>query len=148
MKNFRLFTVVSITILSFLVFSCSKKTETETKNSGKDTTTKKETVKEVEIKNTILEGTWISTEDLKSQIQVKSNSWIELYEGEKPDSLKFAIGDSCLANAGAKSNPAGKYITVFDPDGNRCFFIVNVNDSKLELSYVGRGNTLTYKKKK
>jgi len=148
MKNFKLFTVFSIAILSVLVFSCNKKTETETKNSGKDTTSKKESVKEVEKKNTILEGTWISTEDLKSQIQVKSNSWIELYEGEKPDTLKFTLGDTCLANAGAKSNPDGKYITVFDPDGNRCFFIVKVNDSRLELSYVGRGNTLTYKKKK
>jgi FlaG/FlaF family flagellin (archaellin) len=147
MKKINLFTVVFAAVISLMVFSCGNKTEKVT-TPAKDTTVKKETVKEVETKNTVLEGTWISTDDAKSQLQAKANAWIELYEGEKPDTFKFAIGDTCLANANTKANPNGKYITVFDPDGNRCFFIVNVNDAKLELSYVGRGNTLTYKKKK
>jgi len=145
MKN--LITIIFIAAITFALFSCNKKTE-KVLTSTKDTTTKKEAVKETEIKNTIFEGTWISTEDSKSRVQVKANNWIELYEGEKTDTFKFAIGDSCLANINAKANTGGKYITVFDPDGNRCFFVVNVNDAKLELSYVGRGNTLTYKKKK
>ncbi|HEY5123902.1 MAG TPA: hypothetical protein VIK14_09225, partial [Ignavibacteria bacterium] len=95
----------------------------------------------------LLEGLWISDEDSKSSIQVKSNLWLEMYEKEKTDTFKFALGDSCLANSEAKTNPNGKYITVFDPDGNRCFFIVNSENSKLELSFVGRGNTLRYTKK-
>ena len=145
MKN--LITIIFIAVISITLFSCNKKTE-KVITSTKDTTTKKEAVKETEIKNTIFEGSWISTEDSKSQVQVKANNWIEMYEGEKTDTFKFALGDSCLANINAKANPNGKYITVFDPDGNRCFFVVNVSDAKLELSYVGRGNTLTYKKKK
>ncbi|MFA5405079.1 MAG: hypothetical protein WC358_09110 [Ignavibacteria bacterium] len=147
MKNINLFAIVIALSISLMIFSCNKKTDKET-ISTKDTVTKKETVKDVEIKNTVFEGTWISTEDANSQIQIKSNFWVELYEGEKPDTFKFALGDSCLANINAKANPSGKYITVFDPDGNRCFFVVSVNDTKLDLSYVGRGNTLTYKKKK
>jgi hypothetical protein len=135
-----------LSLLIFALSSCNKKTE-KVITTAKDTTVKKETVKETEIKNTVFEGTWISTEDSKSRVQVKANNWIEMYEGEKTDTLRFAVGDSCLANINAKANPNGKYITVFDPDGNRCFFVVNVNDAKLELSYVGRGNTLTYKKK-
>jgi hypothetical protein len=153
-KSFLLVTVLSSLILLNL-YSCKSdndKSQTTPKEDVKKNTSVKDsavTKKEVaEQKNTQLEGTWISTEDSKSSIEVKSNIWKELYTGEKPEEFKFATGDTCLANANSKSNPNGKYITVFDPDGNRCFYVVTVNDTKLELSYVGRGNTLTYKKKK
>jgi hypothetical protein len=141
-------------IVTFSLTSCnSKKPVTETK---KDTLsqkelpkeTVKESVKEPDSKTSALEGNWVSTDDPKSELQIKGNEWIELYKGEKPETTKFATGDSCLANEKAKTNPKGKYITVFDKDDSRCFYIVSVNDARLELSYVGRGNTLTYKKKK
>jgi hypothetical protein len=153
MKKLALFIIIS-GIIAFSLTSCdSKKPVTETK---KDTVSKKElpketlkeSVKEPDSKTSALEGNWISTDDPKSELQVKGNEWIEIYKGEKPETTKFATGDSCLANDKAKTNPKGKYITVFDKDESRCFYIVNVSDSKLELSYVGRGNTLTYKKKK
>ena len=148
-KTFYSLLAVAI-MVSFILTSCSsKKSDNETK---KDTTAKKElpkeTLKDADTKNTLLEGNWVSTDDPKSELQVKGNEWIETYKGEKPEATKFATGDSCLANDKAKTNPKGKYITVFDKDESRCFYIVNVSDSKLELSYVGRGNTLTYKKKK
>lgn len=131
----------------------SKKPVTETK---KDTVSQKELPKETvkesnkepDSKTSALEGNWVSTDDPNSELKVKGNEWIEIYKGEKPETTKFATGDSCLVNDKAKTNPKGKYITVFDKDESRCFYIVNVNDSKLELSYVGRGNTLTYKKNK
>jgi len=149
--NKAIYSLLAVAIMvSFMLTSCSsKKSGNETK---KDTTSKKElpkeTIKEVDTKNTLLEGNWVSTDDPNSEIQVKGNDWIEIYKGEKPESTKFATGDSCLANDKAKTNPKGKYVTVFDKDDSRCFYIVNVNDTKLELSYVGSGNTLTYKKKK
>lgn len=147
MKILNISAVVFITVISITVFSCGKKTEKVTTPS-KDTSVKKEAVKENEIKNTVFEGVWISSEDAMSQVQVKADNWIEMYEGEKADTFKFATGDSCLADLKAKAKANGKYITVFDPDGSRCFFVINVSDSKLELSYTGRGNTLTYKKRK
>ncbi len=147
MKTLNISTFVIIMIISITLFSCGKKTE-KVSIPSKDTSVKKEAVKQNEIKNTVFEGVWISNEDAMSQIQVKADNWIEMYEGEKADTFKFATGDSCLADLNAKTNLNGKYITVFDPDGSRCFFVINVSDSKLELSYTGRGNTLTYKKKK
>jgi hypothetical protein len=143
--------LLAVTLLMCsLLFSCKSDPGKTDKDSApkKDTVQKKDSMKEPEVKNSVLDGTWISTEDSKSVLQVKGSDWTEVYEGEKPDTYKFGFGDSCLANPNAKTNPSGKYITVFDIDGNRCFFIVSVNESKLELSYVGRGNTLTYKKKK
>jgi hypothetical protein len=141
--------LVIVGIVSFTFTSCgTKKPVTETK---KDTVSQKElpkeTVKESAVNNPLLEGNWVSTDDPNSELQIKGNNWVEIYKGEKPETTKFAIGDSCLANDKAIKNAKGKYITVFDKDESRCFYIVNVNDSKLELSYVGRGNTLSYKKK-
>ena len=153
MKKLALLIIIS-GIVTFSLTSCnSKKPVTETK---KDTLsqkelpkeTVKESVKEPDSKTSALEGNWVSTDDPKSELQIKGNEWIELYKSEKPETTKFATGDSCLVNEKAKTNPKGKYITVFDKDESRCFYIINVNDSRLELSYVGRGNTLTYKKKK
>lgn len=157
MKKLALLIIIS-GMITFSLTSCdSKKPVTETKKDTvsqkelpKETSkeTIKESQKEPDSKTSALEGNWISTDDPKSELQVKGNEWIEIYKGEKPETTKFATGDSCLANDKAKTNPKGKYVTVFDKDESRCFYIVNVSDSKLELSYVGRGNTLTYKKKK
>jgi PBP1b-binding outer membrane lipoprotein LpoB len=145
MKNLK--SLFFIIIASLLFSSCSKN-ENKVSTTTKDTTTaKKESIKQTEQINTILGGLWISDEDSKSSINITSNLWLEMYENEKTDTFKFALGDSCLANPDSKANANGKYITVFDPEGNRCFFIVKFTNSKLELSYVGRGNTLRYTKK-
>lgn len=138
--------LVLITVMSILVYSCSKN-ENKNTTTAKDTTAKKESVKETEQKPSVLEGVWVSDDDKKSSIEVKGSSWAEMYDGEKPETFKFGIGDSCLANAQTKENPNGKYITVFDGDGDRCFYIVKASETKLELSYMGRGNTLRYSKK-
>ena len=138
--------LVLIAVMSVLVYSCSKN-ENKNTTTAKDTTAKKESVKETEQKPGVLEGVWVSDDDKLSKIRVMGSNWSEIYDGEKPETYKFGIGDSCLANADAKVNPNGKYITVFDGDGDRCFYIVKASETKLELSYMGRGNTLRYSKK-
>jgi len=144
MKKINLFVLAAV--LALLVCSCTKKEEKCT-TTAKDTTAKKESVKETEQKSGVLEGVWVSDDDKLSKIRIMGSEWTEIYDGETPEIYKFGIGDSCLANAEAKGNPKGKYITVFDPDGNRCFYVVKASETKLELSYVGRGNTLRYSKK-
>lgn len=112
--------------------------------SKKDTTVKIEAVSD----NSALEGVWVSLDDSKSTLEIKGNDWTDKYVGEKSFSSKFAIGDSCLSDKNAKTNTKGKYITVFDGSDKFCYYIIDVSDAKLNLSYVGRGNTLSYKKKK
>jgi len=145
--NFLFIGLICLVIL--VLFSCKSDTIKKEKESvpQKDSVQKKESIKETDAKKSVLEGHWISIDDTSYQVQVKANDWIEFIEGEKPETYKFAIGDSCLANINAKTNPNGKYVTVFD-EGIRCFYIIAVNDNKLELSYMARGNTLTFKKKK
>jgi hypothetical protein len=146
-------------VMTTFFYSCSKgENKSTVKDSNvKDTAVKdasgkkegvQENVKKPKLKKEMLEGLWISDSDPKFSIRVKAFSWTETYEGETPEIFKFGQSDSCMAFSGEKKNPDGNYITVFDPDGNRCFYIVKLNETKLELSYVGRGNTEIYTRKK
>jgi hypothetical protein len=153
--------ILILIVFSFLFISCMKE-QKEPKDVAKDTLKKTDTlVKKDSISKTdtltkkdtinmasLLEGTWISTEDAKSSLKIKGNSWTDMYKGEKSFTNKFAVGDSCLADEKTKTNPKGRYITVFDGADNMCYYIISVNGKNLDLSYVGRGNTLSYKKKK
>ena len=155
-------TIIPVLILfafvSLMMASCNKEekkpaTETPVKIDSvvkKDAVTQKDTATKVEAAsdNPALEGVWVSLDDSKSMLEIKGNDWTDKYVGEKSFSSKFAIGDSCLADKNAKTNPKGKYITVFDGSDKFCYYIIDVSDTKLNLSYVGRGNTLSYKKKK
>jgi hypothetical protein len=94
-----------------------------------------------------LTGNWISTDDAKSEISINADDWIEMYDGKQVSSSKYAMADTCLNAATDKSNVEGKYATVFDTSGNFCYYIVELTADNLKLSYVGRGNTLSYKRK-
>jgi hypothetical protein len=153
MKKNILLALYLLTILLVLLSSCNSDNKKTNKEMvpNRDTISKKETVsKKDSVSNRagVLEGVWVSIDDSKSELEIKGNKWIENYTGEKTDTTKFAIGDSCMSNINDKANPNGRYITVFDGKINRCFSILDLNDSKLTISYVDRGNTLSYKKKK
>jgi len=105
------------------------------------------TTNEADPNKSSLEGVWVSTDDAKSEIEIKGNEWIELYAGEMADTSKFVVADTCVAAVNDQANANGKYITVFSEDMALCYYIIEVSGTNLNLSYVGRGNTLTYKRK-
>ncbi len=147
MTNKILFSLVVIFSLSTLMVSCKLNSD-KIDIQKKDTLQQKEPARVTETKSTPLEGTWTSADDEKYLVQIKSNEWTDFYVGERPEAFKFSISDSCVSSPNEKTNNSGKYITIFDKSGNRCYYIVNVDPLSLELSYVGRGNTLKFKKKK
>ncbi len=147
MTNKILFSFVFIFVFSSLIVSCKLNSD-KIEIQRKDTVQQKEPVKVSEPKPTPLEGSWISADDEKYLVQIKANEWTDFYVGERPEIFKFSISDSCVSSPNEKTNNSGKYITVFDKKGNRCYYIVNIDPLSLELSYVGRGNTLKFKKRK
>ena len=68
-------------VLALLVCSCTKNVEKIT-TTAKDTTAKKESVKETEQKAGVLEGVWVSDDDKLSKIRVMGSEWSEIYDGE------------------------------------------------------------------
>lgn len=147
MTNKILLSLIFVFTFSSLMVSCKLNSD-KIDIQKKDTLQQKEPVRGTEIKSTPLEGTWISADDKKYLVQIKSNEWTDFYVGERPEAFKFSISDSCVSSPNEKTNNSGKYVTIFDKSGDRCYFIVNVDPLNLELSYVGRGNTLKFKKKK
>lgn len=90
-----------------------------------------------------LYGKWQSADDPKSFMRFKEVSLLEDYEGQ-PDatsSTGVSVTDSC----GHDPVPDGNYISTED---DRCFYIEQLTDSTLELTYTARGNTLRYKRVK
>lgn len=90
----------------------------------------------------MLQGDWKSVEDPGSLLTVKGPQWIEQYEGKILDAYKFAVTDNCL-DFGGTPDPSGKFIAFPDDEG-MCFTILKLTKNVMQLSLVGRGNTLNY----
>ena len=103
--------------------------------------------------NELLQGKWQSLDDKtaylvfennqKKGMSIENKKWIE------SDSEPYVLSNKCL-NDSNKDNgiepEKDKYISCEESD--MCWYIVVVNNTYLELSYLARGNTLRYKKLK
>jgi hypothetical protein len=96
----------------------------------------------------LLQGKWQSIDDANSYIIFENNNRKDIGGGmESCDVEPFVLSDRCLNESDKDTNvPAekNKYITC--PDADMCWYIVDLNKSALTLSYMGRGNILTYKR--
>ena len=98
----------------------------------------------------LLQGKWQSTEDKTNFLIFEKNKRKEIAEGmDSWDIEDFVLANSCQ-NSSDKANgippEKNKYISVAKSD--LCWYIVKINSTTLGLSYMGRGNTLSYKRVK
>ncbi|GAB3870133.1 hypothetical protein GCM10028824_18350 [Hymenobacter segetis] len=94
-----------------------------------------------------LQGTWQSTEDPKSVIELRGHRYISYYEGVPLDTAAFILDQACPAEPGAgQPSNSGRYLV--EPSEDMCWEVVGVDAQGLELSYTARGNTLNYRKMK
>ena len=105
----------------------------------------KPTAKLTEFKN----GRWISTIDFLSGIEIKNGKWIIFYKGRENSSsiYDFKIRREFIQESGALYKPL-EYLTLTNDSGNLEYYIIQYSDEFLSLSYIGRGNTLSYKPEK
>ncbi|WP_116107969.1 hypothetical protein [Lewinella sp. IMCC34191] len=91
-----------------------------------------------------LQGKWRSADDSLHTLVFEGNLMTMNYAGEAAgEAENFVIGSTCPeAPATASTNDERRYLSV--PDDNRCYYIIELNDSSLQMSYLGRGNTLRY----
>lgn len=97
-------------------------------------------------KEQLLQGTWVSDADANVSWTFASGQLTEALKGaqDRRQSGAYTLSDDCLNGDGnGATTPAG-YLNLVNPD--RCFFIVSLTDEALTLSYVGRGNTLRFRK--
>ena len=92
-------------------------------------------------KRLLLQGKWRSKQDPKSLLEIREIFYIESYEGMPDASSQTEMGilDSCGGNPTAQG-------TILSLEDDRCFSIVKLTEDELELIYLDRGNTLSFKK--
>jgi hypothetical protein len=98
----------------------------------------------------LIQGKWQSLDDKTSFLMFDKNEKKEIGDGmENWDVEPFELSDKCL-NESDKDNgielEKDKYISCKQSD--MCWYIVAINKDFLTLSFMGRGNTLKYKRVK
>ena len=90
----------------------------------------------------LLIGKWQSTDDENNFVEFTKDARIETY-GDYEDTERYSISNSCK-NGGEIESNEDNYISGLTSE--LCWYIISVDDKNLSLSYVGRGNTLNYKR--
>lgn len=92
----------------------------------------------------LLQGKWQSVDDKNDYLIFQGDIRKEVY-GESADSDRYWLSKSCESSySNCRQNRSGKYIVQKD---NMCWQ-VRVNNNTLVLTYINRGNTLTYRRVK
>jgi len=98
----------------------------------------------------LLQGKWQSQEDQNNYVEFKGNIRSEIGEGmTAPEEETFFLSDKCSNESDketVKESDPDNYITCIQSD--MCWHIDKIDENTLMLTYVGRGNTLTYKRTK
>lgn len=88
--------------------------------------------KQINNNNNLIIGKWESLDDSNSAIEFNESKKIDYYQGQKMSEDSYAINED---------------IIIVDSDGEKMQYqIIEVSNDKLILSYLARGNTLSYKK--
>lgn len=90
-----------------------------------------------------MQGKWLSQDDAQSTLELIGSEETESYQGQTVATSVVTFADSCPGG-----EPTGPVIYKQqmggDPGELTCFALVEVTATRMELSYVGRGNTLVY----
>ncbi|PTX62016.1 hypothetical protein C8N46_103114 [Kordia periserrulae] len=120
---------IIIIVISFL-FACEnnpKKTQTDTKT---DQTTK------VGLDN----GRWISTSDSNAGVQIKDGKFIMFYKGTETSS-------NSIYEYELTEKDGIEYLNLKNAEGDEMIYgLLEYSEETMVLSYLDRGNTLTYEK--
>jgi hypothetical protein len=98
----------------------------------------------------LLQGKWQHVEDTSNYLVFAGNKRKEIAGSMANwDEETFVLADKCL-NEADKNNgekpEKDQYISC--PTADLCWYIIGVDEKKLILSYMARGNTLAYKRVK
>ena len=100
----------------------------------------------------LMVGTWRSTDDARSIVEVSADGlWIDSYTGEPSATttshwLLFSGAKPPKAAAGETLDARSTYLEVNDKDGVLFYALDHVDAKSLELLYLDRGNTLSYRR--
>lgn len=90
----------------------------------------------------LISGKWQSLLDKKEVWEFKAGNLTMYYVGTAADKVTYRLSNSCKQPDGPPVEKE-KYITTGD---DLCYYIIHVTATRLSLSYIGRGNTLSFRR--
>ena len=90
-----------------------------------------------------VQGSWVSTDDPESVLYIFGSEQFSVYAGETLDRSVMTFANACPG--GAEIGPVFFTQTMGgDPMDTLCYAVLEATSDRMELSYVGRGNTLAF----
>lgn len=89
-----------------------------------------------------MQGNWVSADDPQSQVQIAGSEWTDIYGDELLAVAILTLSDSCGEAQGGVL--LSQQRMGYDPADMQCYEVLSVDGDRMELSYLGRGNTLVY----
>ena len=93
-----------------------------------------------------MQGDWVSADDPMSKLSLRGSEETAIYDAETLAVSVVTFSDACPGG-----EPIGTVIFKQEMGGDPmdlpCFAVVQITADRMELSYVGRGNTLIYLRK-
>ena len=83
-------------------------------------------------------GKWQSDEDQKYVMEITLTQKIDLYEGKESSRELYELNPS--------PDDRGWILSIKEDGVDMSYRVIDVSDTKLELEYIGRGNTLSFTK--
>lgn len=90
------------------------------------------------------QGAWVDSTDPKSALQITGSEETSIYDGENLGTAVVSFAETCPGMDSADGPVVIKQTMGEDPMDLPCFAILSLTADRMDLSYVGRGNTLTY----
>lgn len=101
------------------------------------------------ITNQLLQGKWQAVNDKKNFLVFDKDKRKETGDGSTWNSETYVLSNKCMNESDLENGfepEKDKYISCTESD--LCWYIVLINKDFLTLSYMGRGNSLKYKRVK
>jgi len=146
-------------LFALLAFACNQGSQHETtRDTPKVQSTPQllppantaETPQNAKDPSVLLQGTWQHNDDTSNYLVFQGNLRKETAGGMTGwDEEEFTLSDACLNDSDkdkVTQKERGRYISCVQSD--LCWYIVSVDERSLTLSYMARGNNLTYKRVK
>ena len=128
-----MYRVILTALTLFLAVACGEVSES-VQEAGDKTVSKTNTVGE-------LQGTWKNEDNVLQIVRFEGNLMITSQQGDVELEENFVIGRTCPNVSDAvEPNGEGRYLAI--PDDGRCYFIGKLNQERLEMSLVGKGDKL------
>lgn len=137
-----------IPTICLALISCKKPAEAVTQNSEPNPKVESASIDVKAQTQERMQGTWRSTEDSLSLVEINGDTWTFKYgkdESSSNDTYKIQLSDTISA---VTKDEKAVALTLTNTDDELQYEIETLTDSVMELMYYARGNNNTYKRVK